>query len=176
MFINYELHTNIIVLAKLYEPVLVLPTWSNWSILIFLPICFSINFFHFTNISRTSSLCLMVYTQQRLDKSSIKETKYWWSPSDAVLIRPQTLMWIQSRRLSERWVAVPNFTFFFFSRTQDSPNFKLQVNAPSNSPCDATTCNESISTCLSVICHSLIMSSFKYFKAVKFLVTVVPFK
>ena len=52
------------------------PPLSNWSSLIFPPICFSIIIFYFTNKSRTSFLCLMVYTQRHLDRSSTKKTKY----------------------------------------------------------------------------------------------------
>ena len=48
----------------------ILPMRSS---LIFLPVCFSIIFFNFTNIPRASPLYLMGYIQRCLDKLSIKE-------------------------------------------------------------------------------------------------------
>ena len=51
----------------------VLITMSQWSTLIFLLVFFSIFLLHSANKSRTFSLCLMIYTQHHLEKSSIKE-------------------------------------------------------------------------------------------------------
>ena len=61
-------------------------TLSIWSTLIFQSVYFFIIFFYFTNIFRTSNLCLKRYTQHRLDISSINKTKYRWPPRDAVLV------------------------------------------------------------------------------------------
>ena len=67
-------------------------------------------------------------------------------------------------------------SFLWLSKTQGSPNSKLQVNAPSNTPRFAKACKESKSTCPSPICHNLVKSPFKYSEGAKFSVTVLPFK
>jgi len=135
---------------------------------------FSINFFHFTNKFRTSNIWLIGYTQQCLDNSSIKETKYWWPSSNAVLIRPQTSTWTQSKRPFEWWRTVPNFIVVFLSRTQRSTNFKLQVNAPSSNSYFANACKESKPICPSLICHNLVESSSNCSEAGKFSVIALP--
>jgi len=62
---------------------------SEWSILIFLLVFFSIFFFHSINNFRTFSLCLKVYTQHHLEKSSIKTIKQRLPPINVVLRGPQ---------------------------------------------------------------------------------------
>ena len=89
MYSICEVNTNISVLANHRNWSLYYPTLSIWSILVFLPICFSIIFFHFTSICRTSNICLIGYTQHRLDISSINEIKYRWPPNDATLVGSQ---------------------------------------------------------------------------------------
>ena len=109
-------------------------TRSNWSTLIFLPVYFSIKFFHFTNKFKTTNLCLIGYTKQCLDKSSTKETKYKWPPSDAVLIGPPN---INVKTIKKTSRAVNNYAKFHlhfpFQNTAFN-NFKLQVNVPFNTP------------------------------------------
>jgi len=69
------------------------PLLSELSTLIFLPVCFSIWFFHFTNNSRSSSMCLMLYTQQCLKKLSINDTKWCIPLRDVILVGPKILVW-----------------------------------------------------------------------------------
>jgi len=55
-------------------------------------------------------------------------------------------------------------------------NSKLHVDAVFTDPYIARVYKDFSLVCLSLICHNLVESSFKYFEAVKFSVTALPFK
>src|SRR4051812_42313109 len=75
-----------------------LPPLSVRRTLMHLLVWFSTMLWKLLNFSRTSCLWLRKYTKLFLDLSSMKVTKYLFSPIDFELIGPHTSLWTISRR------------------------------------------------------------------------------